>query len=189
MSRRMWAFAVAAWVAVVIAGSGLTWIAIERAGDQVTVAPESADATRPPVLGTLGPAPTSGSTAPTGTPAATPPVVTRSPSSGPATQSTRPGPTTAPTTSPSEKSSPQPAARTEVRTWSAAPGSLTVACTGAQLSFRSASPSNGWSLERDEPSGSEIEVTFKSGESEVQVRATCSGGAPQFRVESDSDHD
>ena len=186
MSRRMWTFAVAAWVAVVIAGSGLTWIAIERAGDQVTVAPESADATRPPVLGTLGPAPTAGSTAPS-KPSGTSSAVARPTSPAPTASSTRAGTTTAPAPGPSPKSSPQPAARTEVRTWAGSPGSLTVACTGGQVSFRSASPSNGWSLERDGSTDSELEVTFKSGESEVQVRATCSGGEPRFRVESGSD--
>jgi hypothetical protein len=185
----MWVFAVSAWVAVVIAGSGLTWIAIERAGDQVTVTPESADATRPPVLGTLGPAPTVGTTATSsGTPSGTPTTATRPSSPSPVAPSTRPG-TTAPAPASSPKPPPPPAARTEVRTWSGAAGSLTVSCTGAQLSFRSASPSNGWSLERDGSSNSEIEVTFKSGESEVQVRATCSGGVPQFRVESGTDHE
>ena len=184
----MWAFAVAAWVAVVIAGSGLTWIAIERAGDQVTATPESAGATRPPVLGTVGPAPTAA--VPSRTPskpaptAPTPAAPTRS-----ATSAAPSKPTTRPSAQQPSQPAPSPAVRTQVRTWSGSAGSLTVACTGRQVSFRSASPSNGWTIERGGSSGEDLEVTFKSGEGEVQVRATCSGGAPQFRVQSDAEHD
>jgi hypothetical protein len=192
----MWAFAVAGWVAVVIAGSGLTWIAIERAGDQVTVAPESADATRPAVLGTLGPAPTapgmpseSGATPSGTTPSGTPGRPSSPTTSSPSAPLTRAGTATPRPPGPTVQSVPQTAVRTEMRTWSGTPGSLTVSCTGGQVSFRSASPSNGWSFERDGSSGEEIEVTFKSGESEVQVRATCAGGVPQFSVESGSDHE
>jgi hypothetical protein len=179
----MWAFAVAAWVAVVIAGSGLTWIAIERAGDQVTAAPESAGATQPPVLGTVGPAPTAA--VPSGTPSVPSPAATTP------THSSPPPSPSSPVARPSSQptSAPPPAARAEVRTWSGSAGSLTVSCTGREVSFRSATPSDGWSFERGDSSGEDIEVTFKSGEGEVQVRATCSGGVPQFRVQSESDHE
>lgn len=185
MSRQMWIGAAAAWVAVVIAGSGVTWIAIERAGDQVTATPEAADATRPPVLGTVGLPPSVAATTPSGktsasrpSPVPTSPAATRS--SAPTQVATqRPAPTT-------PRPSSQPAPRTEIRSWSGAPGTLTVACTGGQVSFRSATPSNGWTFERGDSSGEDIEVTFKSGGSEVQVRATCSGGVPQFRVQSEA---
>lgn len=185
MSRQMWIGAAAAWVAVVIAGSGVTWIAIERAGDQVTATPEAAEATRPPVVGTLGPAPSLGATTPSDTasasrpsPLPTTPAATRSSEAIPtATQRPAPAP---------PRPSAQPAPRTELRSWSGVPGSVTVACTGSQVSFRSATPSDGWTFERGDSSGEDIEVTFKSAQSEVQVRATCSGGVPQFRVQSEA---
>lgn len=186
MSRRMWAIAVAAWVAVVIVGSAVTWIAIERAGDQVSATPESAETTQPPVLGTVGPAPSTAPGTPTTSVAPTPHPSTVG-TAGP-TASSRPSTTPRPATA-FPKPSSQPAPRTVVRTWSGAPGSLTVACTGGQVSFRSATPSNGWSFERNGSSGEDIEVTFKSGESEVQVLAICSGGVPQFRVQSEGDHE
>ena len=186
MSRRMWTFAVAAWVAVVIAGSGLTWIAIERAGDQVTAAPESPGSTQPPVLGTVGPAPTT--TAPSRTPRQGTATAAPSPSR-PSTWTSPSTPVSRPTSPPSSPPAPPPVARAELRTWSGSPGSLTVSCTGRQVSFRSATPSDGWSFERGGSSGEDVEVTFKSGESEVQVRATCSGGVPQFAVQSDREHD
>lgn len=183
MSRQMWVGAAAAWVAVVIAGSGVTWIAIERAGDQVTATPEASEATRPPVAGTLAPAPSAGPATPSGTPSTTRPSTVPTSS---ATRPSTPPPTGRATPSTSRPSSPPPP-RTELRTWSGAPGSLTVACAGGQVSFRSATPSNGWTFERGDSSGEDVEVTFKSGESEVQVRGTCSGGVPQFRVESGHD--
>jgi hypothetical protein len=185
MSRQMWIGAAAAWVAVVTAGSGVTWIAIERAGDQVTATPDAAEATRPPVVGTLGPAPSLGPTTRSGatsasrpSPVPTTPAATRS-AEAIATATQRPAPT-------SPRPPSQPAPRTEIRSWSGVPGSLTVACTGSQVSFRSATPSDGWTFERGDASGENIEVTFKSSTSEVQVRATCSGGVPQFRVQSEA---
>ena len=184
----MWAFAVAAWVAVVIAGSGLTWIAIERAGDQVTATPEAAGPTQPPVLGTVGTAPTAAVPSRTPTRSASPTPATAAPTR-PAPSATPSTPVTRPSYQPSSQPAPSPAVRTQVRTWSGGAGSLTVACTGRQVSFRSATPSNGWTIERGGSSGEDLEVTFKSGEGEVQVRAACSGGVPQFRVESDAEHD
>lgn len=180
MTRRMWVLAAAAWVAVVIAGSALTWVAIDRAGKQVTGGPQAA-ATQPVVVGTVGPAPTTRSTThrPTPKPSAsaghaTAPATTQ-------TQSAQPGTTSS--------TSPPPAVRTVTRTWSGTAGTVTVTCTGRTVRFKSASPNDGWSFERGDASGDAIEVRFESGETEVQIRATCLGGVPQFHVQTGSSAD
>jgi hypothetical protein len=177
----MWVLAVTAWVVVVIAGSALTWVAIDRAGRQVTGNPSAAQ-TQPVVVGTIGTAPTD-----TRTP-------TRKPSSA-ATASVTPqhpasvSPTPRPTRSNSPsatKTSASDADRTETRTWSGAAGSVTVACTGRTARLKGTSPSDGWHVEVGDSSGGEVEVTFKKDAAEVQVKATCVGGVPRFQAESDT---
>ena len=54
MSKRMWVLATTAWIAVVIAGSALTWVAIDRAGQQVSGEPSAAQ-TQPIMIGTILP--------------------------------------------------------------------------------------------------------------------------------------
>ena len=51
------------------------------------------------------------------------------------------------------------------------------------MRFEGASPNDGWSVERGDDGGGEVEVRFRNGEAEVQVQATCVGGVPQFHVE------
>jgi len=53
--------------------------------------------------------------------------------------------------------------------------------------FEGASPNDGWSVERGDDGGGEVEVRFRNGEAEVQVQATCVGGVPQFHVETGGD--
>lgn len=171
----MWMVAVAAWVGVVLAGSGVTWLAIERAGQQVTDG-SSGLATEPAVISTVGSAPTAPAPAP-GTGTAVP---SATPSDGSVTAPAPTQPATARTSAP-------PPARTVTRTWSGAPGSVTVACTGAEGRLRGASPVDGWVVERNDDAGDEVEVKFEKSEVEVQVKATCVGGVPRFRVEADDD--
>lgn len=184
MSRRMWILAAAAWALVVVAGSALTWVAIDRAGQQVTGSP-SAGETQPVVVGTIGAAPTKtpkpGHTA---SPTTVPPT-TSSSATGPATQTPKPRPGR--NGSPTKASSQAPTAQTETRTWSGAAGTVTVACTGRTAQLRGTSPSDGWHAEVGDTSGSEIEVKFEQNETEVQVKATCVDGVPRFQAESGSD--
>jgi len=180
----MWFLAVTAWVVVVIAGSALTWVAIDRAGNQVTGNP-TPDQTQPAVVGTIGAAPTrthspkhgprATRTSPAGPRATTLP--SRTPSATPT--STRPG------GSPSKTAASSPV-QTETRTWSGAAGTVTVSCTGRTARLQGTSPGDGWHVDVGDSSGGEIEVTFKSSETEVQVQATCVGGVPRFHVESGS---
>lgn len=174
----MWMVAVAAWVGVVLAGSGVTWVAIDRAGKQVTDG-SSGLATQPAVVGTVGapptaPEPTVATT--TGTPAPS-----ASPSDG------TPTPTTAATTRSATPRTSAPPVRTVIRTWSGASGSVTVACTGDRGRLRGATPVDGWVVERNDEPDDEVEVKFEKGEVEIKVKATCVGGVPKFRVETDDD--
>lgn len=170
MTRRMWVLATAAWAAVVIAGSALTWLAIDHAGQQVT-SEAATGATQPAVVGTAGSTPTATGTS-TGGP---------SPSAEPSAGST---PTATTSTSPKASSPP----RAETRTWSGAAGSVTASCTGRTPRLRGAYPNDGWLVEHDDDAESDgVEVKFEKNESEVKVRTTCVDGVPRFRVESDDD--
>jgi hypothetical protein len=179
----MWVLAATAWVGVVIVGSALTWLAINRAGQQVTSSSADAAATQPAVVGTIG----------------VPPIASATPSHRPSagssapTSPTRTGtsvPTHAPTKT-SGGSTPRSGspARTEIRTWSGVAGSVTVSCTGRTVRFKGASPNDGWHVERGDTSGDSIEVKFERSETEVQVRATCASGVPRFQVQTSGSSD
>jgi hypothetical protein len=176
----MWVLAVTAWVVVVIAGSALTWVAIDRAGRQVTGNPAAVE-TQPVVVGTIGTAPTKTRT-PTRKPSSAATSVTPQ---HPASASPTPRPTRSHSPS-ATKTSASEADRTQTRTWSGAAGSVTVACTGRTARLKGTSPSDGWHVEVGNSSGGEVEVTFKKNEAEVQVKATCVGGVPRFQAESDT---
>jgi hypothetical protein len=176
----MWVLVAIAWVGVVAAGSAVTWVVIDRAGQQVT-AGAGTGPTQPPTVGTVGPAPTAVATR-SRKPSATP---TSTPSAG-HTSTTAPSTPTSPSARPPKSS---PAVHTVTRTWSGAPGTVTVSCTGGTAQFKGASPNDGWTVERGDDGG--VEVTFRNGESEVQVHATCVAGEPRFQVETgtgSSDH-
>jgi hypothetical protein len=140
-------------------------VAIDRAGRHVSGDPLSAT-TQPGLVGTIGSAPTASGTS-SGRP---------SPSAEPSDAATSPA-------SPVTTSS--PSARTQTRTWSGTPGFVTASCTGNQVRITGFSPNEGWHTERGDDSGDDdAEVKFEKNEAEVQVRATCVGGAPRFQVES-----
>src|SRR3954447_24983173 len=98
MSTRMWVLGILAWVGVVIAGSALTWLAINGAGEQVSDAAD-AEATQPVVLRTVNPAPTARPTRPR----------TGKPPPSPADPVTRTA-TAAPTPAPAPTRGPRPVA-------------------------------------------------------------------------------
>jgi hypothetical protein len=184
----MWTLAVTVWVAVVIAGSALTWLAIDRAGQQVTGSPTASE-TQPPVVGTIGPAPISTASPSSrhsgGTPRSSGPAAPTSAS--PTARATSAVPTKRPSSSATKTSSVAP--RTVTRTWTGAAGFVTVTCSGAQATLKGASPADGWSYEPGDESGDSVEVKFSNGTTEVQVRGSCVGGTPQFTVESGSSSD
>jgi len=178
----MWVVAVISWVGVVIAGSALTWLAINRAGDQVSRGAD-AESTQPVVVGSVDTPPSVGPTRkPSPKPSARP---TEDPAAG-VTQS----PPAAPR--PTEHvPAPSPRvnlpSRSETRTWNGAAGFVTVSCTGAVAHLQAASPNDGWSVERGDESGDHVQVKFERDGVEVQLEGLCVGGVPQFRAETSGD--
>lgn len=165
MTRRMWTFAVLAWVGVVIVGSALTWLAIDRAGQQVTssavfseVAPTPTPTPRPAHHPSRKPTPKH------------PARVTKSPTTPPASP---------PPTTPAA-----PVVRSQIGTWSGTAGSVTASCQARMIRLVGASPNTGWQVQRGDTAGSSIEVNFTRSTSQVQIQATCSNGAPAFQVDS-----
>ena len=180
----MWVLAVTSWIAVVIAGSALTWLAINRAGDQVSSAAD-AEATQPVVVGRVDAPP---SARPSAKPTAKP---TAKPSPSPTSTRTA-APTTTPTSAPTPRVAPSrprttAPSRSETRTWTGAAGFVTVSCTGSVARLQAASPNDGWSVERGDEAGDHVEVKFERDGVEVQVQALCVGGIPQFRAETGGD--
>lgn len=155
---------VALWMAIVVAGSGLAWFAIDRAGRQVSTAeplvPDRTGATSTPDTAAPSPTPTTHPTTPTSsTPTPTVPTPTAAPSRSPTTEHPR------------------------FRTWTGTAGSVTVSCSGSQSRLVGASPADGWRAERQE-SDDDISVTFERNEVEVEVQARCTASGPVFEVDS-----
>ena len=193
---------VALWLAVIVVGSGVTWVFIDRVGRDVTAqsAPGLVPAEQAPTP-EQGPARSL-------TPSARPePTASRAPSARP-TPGGRESETPAPATTDDGGSSDRPARpprRTEqprtpppeqepqqgqavTRTWVGDGGRVTASCRGSEIALQSASPSNGWRVEVGERGPQRVEVKFEqqgAEESEVQVDARCSGGQPRFRVGDD----
>lgn len=157
------------WCVTVAAAVGVGWGAIELVGDDV------------------GPGPAV--TAPTVAPATTA-AATSTPS---ATPSRRPSTSARPTPSATRSASPTPTPRRTtaapsaptVKTWTGAAGSVRVSCTGGVIKLVGATPADGWRVERAE-SGSDVDVRFERGESEVEVEARCGPNGPVFQVESEN---
>lgn len=168
MTRRLWVLAVTAWIGVVIAGSALTWLAIDSAGQQVTSS-SSFTATTP-------------TPSPTQRPDETPTTAPAKPKRTPTRSSSPVPPQTRYTWTP--RPTPPPPLRSETRTWTGTAGSLTVSCTGGTVRFLAASPNNGWQVERGDLSGDSIEVKFSRTGTQLQVQASCVQGVPAFQVDS-----
>lgn len=184
-------FGVAAIWVVAVAGVSVTaWLAIDRAGREVTSA--SVSALPAASIGTATSATTSdqgaSSTGPTTKPSAS--------------TTPKPSPSKSSTVAPSPSSSPSPAnthtgsvTSTPVRdrTVTVVGGQVSVRCIGSDLTLRIAQPDNGWRVELDSSESRDVQVTFKGGDGEAshetQVTATCSAGTPVFKVESNSSPD
>jgi hypothetical protein len=167
------------WLAAVAGVSVTAWVAIDRAGRDITGGVVSS---LPPV--TLGPVPgtttpgggssrtdaTPETSATTGTPAPTAPSATPEPF---ATQ---------------EPSATEPATTPRDRTFSVTGGQVSVRCTGSTIRLRIAQPDNGWRVEVEQAGPEEVHVIFSRGddEDEAQVAAVCASGNPVLRVEEES---
>ncbi len=88
-----------------------------------------------------------------------------------------------PPSAPATPTAPAPAP-SQQRTWEGSAGSVTVRCSGQGASLQSASPDDGYGVEVGSRGPAEVEVTFKGGGREVQVKGTCAAGAPRFSTQS-----
>lgn len=164
MNRRTWAYAVLAWMGVVIVGSALTWLAIDRAGQQVTSSTVFSDVTPSP------------------TPTATPHPSHHPSKKARPKHSATPERTQVPVT-PTPVTPVAPAPKPQLGTWSGAGGSVTVSCQGQTVRLVGASPNTGWQVERGDSVGDSVEVKFSKNATQIQVHATCSRGVPAFQAE------
>ena len=184
---------VAVWLAAVIGVSATAWVAIDRAGRDITAGVISTLPAAPLTTPTPGakpppsPAPT---TAPaTATPptavAAPPPVQARSTASRP-TPSPTPSRTRTHRRPPTRRTTSPPAPAPADRTINVTGGLVSVRCTGPAIGLRIAQPQNEWRVQVETYGTRQIHVTFTSGDEEsvsrTEVSAECVEGTPTFRV-------
>jgi hypothetical protein len=172
------------WLAAVAGVSVTAWVAIDRAGRDITdglvnsLSPSAVGTA--PATSTPGRALASiGATAP---PSAKPKV---SPAPQPITTGKVPvaqGP------SPRASVASSGSTITQDRTYSATGGQVTVRCTGTTIQLRIAQPDNGWRVEVAKAGPDQVQVTFRQGEDDseggTQMTAVCVAGTPVFKVES-----
>ncbi|WP_454778523.1 hypothetical protein [Georgenia muralis] len=109
-----------------------------------------------------------------------------------AQEAAAPDPTGTPTPSPTPEPTADPteAPTGEVaRTWDVAGGQVGVVCRGAALDLLYATPVEGWTVELGDADDDDLEVEFRSGESETKLHAVCVDGVPTASVEDDSHED
>ena len=171
----------AIWVAAVAGVSVTAWLAIDRAGREVTNATVSA--LPPASIGTATSATTSDQGASSTDPTTKPPA-SKTPKPPTSKASTvAPSPSPASTHTGSATSTP-----VRDRTVTVVGGQVSVRCIGSALTLRIAQPDNGWRVELDRSDAGDVQVTFKNGDSEAsvetQVTAVCTAGTPVFTVDS-----
>jgi hypothetical protein len=172
----------AIWIVAVAGVSATAWVAIDRAGRDLTNASLTTLPAVPLIIPTLGGA--------QATAASPQPSPTPSPAAVPAPVTT--GRQGTPTAVPTPAAVPKP-----IRTQPAAPaptaqdgsinvngGLVSVACTGATIALRIAQPDNDWRVHVDTSGEGQIVVTFQNGEEDpatkTQVSAVCTNGTPGF---------
>lgn len=162
------------WLATVAGVSASAWVAIDRAGRDLSA--ESVSALTTPLLGSTV-ATTSGS-GPIRTHAT--PGHSESTTTATTTGSTTSSPSGTSQTSP--LSPPTPHDRTVMVTG----GQVSVRCTGADLTLRIAQPDDGWKVDVERAGAGSVDVKFQRGDEEqggrTHVKAVCSAGTPVFTV-------
>ncbi|HYN74799.1 MAG TPA: hypothetical protein VEV13_01235 [Candidatus Limnocylindria bacterium] len=178
---------VALWASATAMLTVTAWLAVEVVADEV-----GGPTTR--VLSAAAVSSAVDRAAPSAQPTAssTPkPSTSRSPSLRPSqSQSPRPSsrPTSGPTSkpgpsSPSPRPTPKPSstgagAKTVNRTFGVPGGTVAASCTGASVSLRSAQPKDGWRVEVKDRGPEHLEIAFRSGDEETEVKIRCSSGTP-----------
>jgi hypothetical protein len=185
----------AIWLVAVAGVSATAWVAIDRAGRDLTSASVASLAPAPLNTPTRGAAPkTRAKPKPTAT-ATTPSALatTPSPTPDPAPAHTAPAtaqpvatPPQSHTRAPEAPAQPSPPAQPtpQDQSISVNGGLITVRCTGNVIALRVAQPDNQWRVLVDTSQQGQISVTFTGGEEEdqqkTQVTAVCTNGAPAF---------
>jgi hypothetical protein len=158
------------WLAAVAFVSVTAWLAIDRAGRDLTgdvIGPLA-----PVTVGrTLGSAPPQGSRSPSATPQ---PVVRQG-------SRESQGPSASPPSAPST-----PSMTPQDRTINVTGGQVSVRCTGSTMTLRIAQPDNGWRVDVDKTALETVNVSFQTGDDESgaggSVTAACLTGTPTFKV-------
>jgi hypothetical protein len=182
----------AIWLAAVVGVSATAWVAIDRAGRDITNVNIKTMAPAPIITPTIPPrltnTPLQSATATLSV--APPPAPSPSSSSSPSSPATAPATSSTPTSTPT-----RPVSRRHVRppgptpqdqTITVAGGLVSVRCTGAAIVIRSAQPDFDWRVHVDTPTAGQIVVIFRMGDEEsqrtTQVTAVCTKGSPAFTV-------
>jgi len=165
------------WVATVTGVSVTAWVAIDRAGRDITggVVDSLPLVTLGSALGTStsesGPSATDETPKPTAEPSGT----------------SKPSATTQPSASKPPLAPAGPSSASRDRTFSVDGGQVSVRCTGSTIRLRIAQPDNGWRVEVDKAGPEEVQVNFRRGDggdgSEFHVEAACEAGVPALKVE------
>lgn len=196
ISLRSAAGMAAIWLTAVAGVSATAWVAIDRAGRDITDTSVSALYPVPRVTPTPGSEPAR--TATKGKPPATPkpiqtpslttipfPWATPNPIVTPTTP-TRATPTTTATPATTATTTAPPAPTPVDQTINVTGGLVSVRCTGATIGLRIAQPDNDWRVHVDATHAAQIVVTFQRGEEDsyasTQVTAVCTSGTPTFTV-------
>lgn len=169
------------WVTAVAGVSVAAWVAIDRAGRDMTTG----------LVNSMSPLNVGTPTATTEPGAPKTVTQTPTPSAKPTTKALVPAPVGK---SPAPQKPSSPTLRAPVvptsqdRTFSATGGQVSVRCTGNVIQLRIAQPDNGWRVQVENAGPDQIEVAFGTGDEErhggTKVTAVCVGGTPVFRVES-----
>ncbi len=96
------------------------------------------------------------------------------PATKPSTKPT-PKPSPTPKPKPSKTTQPQPSASA---TFAVAGGTVAASCAGSAITLKSAAPNDGWRVEVHDRGPKELEITFRSGDQETEVKIRCSNGKP-----------
>ena len=172
----------AIWVATVACVSATAWVAIDRAGRDLTGG----------VAGSLPPV-TLGSALVTTTPQISPSRtnVTPAPSDTPQpTDTPEPSAKPAPSAKPEPSATAKPSTTSRDRTFSVEGGQVSVRCTDSTIRLRIAQPDNGWRVEVEKAGPEEVIVIFRRGDSEdlggSRLTAVCSAGTATIKAETEN---
>src|SRR5450631_4033396 len=179
MSLRSAAGMAAIWLTAVAGVSATAWVAIDRAGRDITDTSVVAIYPGPLATPTLGSEPAR-TTVKGKTPVAPNPTATSSLTAIPL-----PSPTSERITTPTPATPTAPPAATPAdNTINVTGGLVSVRCTGTAIALRIAQPENDWRVRVDTTRPGQIVVSFQRGEedspSTTAVTAVCTDGIPAF---------